>query len=106
MTKTTTISAALLLGAFLLVPTLPASAQQAGGTGTGTPSGNGRALGLRDGSELRPAPKDGTGFGSPFKGGVPSVNGRGSGTGAQCGSAPQGSQGSSSRGSATRRGRG
>ena len=104
MTKTMTTTAALLVGAFLLVTTLPASAQQAGGTGTGTPAGSGRALGLRDGSELRPAPKDGTGFGSSF-GGI-TAGTRGSSAGPQSGAAPQGSQGSSSRATSPRRGRG
>ena len=105
MTKSMKTTAALLVGAFLLAGTLPAAAQQAAGTGSGVQAGSGRALGLRDGSELRPAPKDGTGFGSSFGGISAGSSTRGSGTGTQCGTVPQGSQGSRSQGSATRRGR-
>jgi len=104
MTKTMKTTAALLVGAFLLAGTLPASAQQASGTGTG--SGSGRQLGPGDGTELKPAPKDGTGFGSSNRG-IPSLSGtRGSGTGSRFGGTPQGTQGSTSQGSASRRGRG
>ena len=102
MSKNLMTSAALLVGAFLLAGALPASAQVA----TVTPSGSGRALGLRDGSELRPAPKDGTGFGSSLGGVTAGTGTRGSAAGPQSGAVPQGSQGSSSRATSSRRGRG
>lgn len=47
----------------------PGTGMVNGGNGVaapqGTAQGSGRQLGLRDGSELAPQPKDGTGFGSP-----------------------------------------
>ena len=102
MSKKLMTSAALLVGAFLLAGSLPANAQLA----TGTPAGAGRALGLRDGSELRPAPKDGTGFGSSFGGVTAGTGTRGGAAGIRGGVAPQGSQGSTGTSTTTRRGRG
>ncbi len=105
MKRTLKMSAAILAGAFLLTATLPAAAQQSQGNGSGPRTNSGRQLGPGDGTGNQGGgPKDGTGYGSPYKGGF-SVNGvRGNGSGTCTGTGPQGSQGSSGRGSSNRRG--
>ena len=113
MTKSMKTTAALLAGAFLLVATLPTSAQQSPASGNGPQAASGRTLGPGDGTGNQGVgPRDGTGFGSLYLG-TPTAKGmRGAGSGSQLGSGtctgtgPQGSQGSSSRGSSGRRGRG
>jgi hypothetical protein len=84
--KTSTLLAAALLLAGTLAR--PAEAQQGPKDGSGTKAGASRQLGPADGSGLQPAPKDGTGYGSPYRsksalgwlGFGGSANGSGTGT--------------------------
>jgi hypothetical protein len=112
--KTSTLLAIALLVAGTLA--LPARAQQGPQNGSGGPAAGGRQLGPADGTAVAPAPKDGTGYGSPYRksawglfdvlggtaGGTGTCdgagrkgNGRGAGSGAgTCdGSGPKGSAG-------------
>lgn len=88
----------LLVGALFLTGmlALPADAQQGPANGSGAQAGGTRQLGPGDGTAPAPAPKDGTGYGKS--------SGKGSGSGTCTGTGPQGSAGSSSRGSGGRRG--
>ena len=95
--KTSTLLAAALLVAGTLAR--PADAQQGPQNGDGNKAGVSRQLGPADGTGLQPAPKDGTGNGSPYKsksvwqmlgfGGA--ANGLGNGTGICDGTGPKGS---------------
>lgn len=78
MNKTMKSAATLLVGAFLATASTTALAQQAAANGNGGSTNGGRTLGPGDGTGTQPAPKDGTGYGSPYKRGVSGTTGSGS----------------------------
>lgn len=91
----TTKTSALLAVALLVAGTLalPSHAQQGPQNGAGTQAG--RQMGPADGTAAAPAPKDGTGYGSPYRksawGLFDFLGGSGSGTGICDGTGPKGS---------------